>query len=471
RPRIEVDPVTSGEPRGTPVGNDKIIVLPFQYLASGEDDYIADGMTELLTSRLAVLKGVYVISRTTSMHFKDAKVTVADVADLTGAHWVVEGSILQSGNRIQVVVQLIDARTDAHIWADDYIRDIGDSLQLQNEIVKKVAGAIRVRLGAEAEDFETAPSLAPDIMRRYMRGRHELSRRTVDALRLAVDCFTEVCDAAPDFAGAWASRAEARYMLCHYGILQVQDAAPACRSDIEHALSLDPDQGIGLTCRAALRFMLERDYAGAERDLQRVLELLPGYSIALLVMANVCAAQEKLEDAEAWMNHALVVNPLDVGINMNVGDHNILQGRYEDAVAALDKALELMPDHRPSALRKCWAIALAGRHEDATSELAALGPLDERDWPWFEYAALVAGAGGRGEAADRYYGSMQELDAHDFVPPWSLARAAAAAGHANDAVRWLEKTVAAGSTSLPFINVTPAFEKLRSRPDFKKLLA
>lgn len=451
-------------------GPERLIVMPFQYLARADDDYIADGMTELLTARLAVLRGIRVISRTTAMRFKGMAVSLGEVASQTGAHWVVEGSVLQSGNRVQVVVQLIDARTDAHLWADDYVRDIGDMLLLQNEIVKRVAVAIRIRVGADEIARPAAPKLAPDAMRDYLLGRHLLSKRSADALQQAIDCFSRVCEASPDYAAAWASRAEARFMLCHYGAARVSESAPLCRDDVDQALSLDPDIAIGLTCRGVLRLFLDRDYPGAERDLLRALAVMPGYSLAMLSLANVCAVQQRFDEASGWLDQALLVDPLDVGINMNIGDHRILQRRFDDAVSALDKALALAPGHRPSLLRRCWALALAGHAEAADTALASIGPTGDDDWQWLEYAALVAAAGGDNEAAGRHWSTLERLVDRQFISPWSLARAAAAASAHGEAITWLGKAVESGSTSLPFLAVTPAFDGLRDREDFRSLL-
>lgn len=465
----------SADPESLPIPGtaepDKLIVLPFQYLASAADDYIADGMTELLTARLSTLRELRVLSRTSAMHFKDKALPLSEVASRSGAHWVVEGSVLQSGDRVQIVVQLIDARTDAHVWADDYLRDLGDLLLLQNEIVTKIAGAIRLRLGATAAAAPAPVSLPAATMRSYLLGRQLISKRASDALREAIEQFESVCESAPDYAPGWASRAEARFMLCHYGAESPSAALPACRADLERALALDPDLAIGLTCRGALRFAIERDMRGAERDLLRALSLQPGYSIAMLTLGNVYAVTGRFEEASGWLEQALQVDPLDVGINMNVGDHRILQRRYDEAIVSLEDALALAPDHRPSRFRLCWAQALAGQSEAATAGLGGLGPADDGDWQWFEYAALVAGASGDAAAARGYRQVLARIHQAGFVSPWSMARAAAASGDREASLMWLRRAKEQRSTSFPFAAVTPAFDELHDDPGFTALVA
>ncbi len=468
-----LQPVTvTGMPAAAPAadGLERLIVLPFQYLGSDDSDYLADGMTELLTARLASLREIRVLSRTTAMHFKQQSVSLGDVAKQTGAHWAVEGSVLQSGDRLQVVVQLVDARTDAHVWADDYLRDVGDILLLQNEIVRRIATAIRLRFGT-GQDLPTPPAALPaDAMRAYLLGRHLLSKRTTDDLRQSIEQFSAVCAAAEDFAPAWASRAEAQFLLCHYGAEQPAAALGQCNADLERALTLDPDLAMALACRACIRFMADCDLAPAEADLQHALELQPGYSLAMLMLANLLVVQRRFDEAGRWLDQALLVDPLDVGINMNVGDHLILQHRFAEAIDALEKTLELAPGHRPTRLRLAWAQALAGDGGAATRTLAAIDTDDENDWQWHEYAALCAGALGDTDAARRHFELMQATEQQSFVSPWSMARAAAASGDADTCLRWLQTAREQRSTSFPFVSVTPAFDALRDRADFPQLL-
>ena len=152
---------------------------------------------------------------------------------------------------------------------------------------------------------------------------------------------------------------------------------------------------------------------------------------------------------------------------MNLGDHMILQRRYADALQALRRALEVAPDHRPRRLRSCWALALDGQHEAAAELLRAIGPASEADTPWFEYAALVAGAAGDPQTAARHLEALERLAANQRVAPWSLARAAAAARRHDAALTWLEAAAREHSSSLPFLWLTPAFDALHAEARFR----
>ncbi len=448
---------------------ESLIVLPFQNLSAAAEDYVADGLTELLILRLAGLKNIRTISRTTAMQFKGTATSLGEIATKTGVSWVVEGSVLQHADRMQVVVQLIDARTDAHVWAADYVRDLQELLPLQNEIAMRVASAIRLQLGAELDPVRPAPVLAPQVMRDYLHGRQLISQRTVSILSDARCRFEAVTAAAPDYAAGWASLAECEMLLAHYSAPRPERLLADCEGHIDRALTLHPDLGIGLSTRGAVRFFFNGDWDGAAADLERALNLLPSYTMAMLSMANVCAVQRDFAEATAWIEQALLVDPLDVGVNMNHGDHLILQRRYEEAVSALRRGLEIAPGHRPSQLRSCWALALDGQATAATALLASIGPAGDADLQWHEFAALVAGAAGDARTASAHYQTLQHLAAGHSVPAWMMARAAAAAAKVDSAIAWLETAARQRSSSMPFLFLTPAFDALHAHARFLDL--
>ncbi|MEJ6003503.1 winged helix-turn-helix domain-containing protein [Paucibacter soli] len=448
-----------------------LLVLPFRHLAAQREGFVAEGLTELLILRLCGLRGMRILSRTTAMQFASTTASIGDIAARTGADWVVEGSVLQAGDRVQVIAQLIDARTDAHIWAADYSRGLEDLLAMQNEIAERVAMAIRAQLGAAEVPTPAAPALASAGVRDYLRGRHLLSRRTVPALREAIQAFAAVTQGAPDYAPAWASRAECEMLLMHYGAAPAAELLAPCEAHLEHALALDPQLGIGLSTRGAMRFFFALDFEGAARDLQQALHLLPSYGLAMVQLASVALVRHQFDEARAWIEQALLVDPLDVGVNMNFGDHMILQRRYGDAAVALQRALELAPSHRPSRLRLAWALALAGQADAAARALAACGPENDADATWLEYAALVAAAQGATARAAAYDDALRCIAAQQRVSPWTLARSAAAAGRLAAALDELAVAGRERSSSWPFLRLTPAFDALHGDARFEALAA
>lgn len=472
---VPAAPLAPAAPAAAARAGASLIVLPFRQVSAQAEAFVAEGLTELLNLRLCALQGVRILSRTTALRFAGSSATLAEIAAQTGADWAVEGTVIQAGERLQVIARLVDVRSDAHAWAGDYTGTLQDLIEVQNEIAERIATAIHARLATDRDAGGHAgrspPSLAAQPLRDYLRGRHLMSRRTVPTLREAITAFAAVGSAAPDFAPAWASRAECELMLMHYGAADPVELLAICEGHLQRALALDPDLGIGLSLRGALRFFFALDFDASERDLRRALTLLPSYSLAMVQLASVAAVTHRFDEAGAWMAQALLVDPLDVGVNMNLGDHMMLQRRWADAVQALQRALELAPTHRPSQLRLAWALALDGQALAARAALAACGPQGEADTAWLEHAALIEAACGRADIAAAHHEALVRIAAQRRVSAWSLARAAAAAGRRDEALAALETAVQERSTSLPFLRVTPAFEALHGDPRFEALAA
>lgn len=445
-----------------------VVVLPFQNLsARAEDQYVADGLTELLIARLAQAAQLRVISRTTAMSLKDDARTSPEIAGVLGVRWLVEGSVLLSGGQMQIVAQLIDAANDRHVWADTWLRGLAQLMPVQNEMAGRIAAEICGTLATDLPEESGAQVLPESVLRQYLKGRQALSQRTGAALREARDRFSSVVDAVPEYAPAWASLAETEMLLAHYGAEPAGTAVGQSRRHVDRALTLDPDLPMALAQQAALAFFFDRDFEGARSQLKRVLELQPSYILALLTLANVNTVLGRFDDALDWVEQALLVDPLDLGIHMNRGDHLILHRRFGDAVIQLEDVLERAPGHEPSRLRLAWALALDGRGDEAQAALARVsGP----ESAILEYGALVAGATGDGGGAGAKYRQLSSLAGETYVAPWALARAAAAAAEADAALAALEVTRRQGSSSLPFAALTPAFDNLRGDPRFKEFL-
>jgi TolB-like protein/Tfp pilus assembly protein PilF len=444
-----------------------ILVLPFQSLSGQVDDaYIADGLTELITASLAASADLRVISRTTAMSFRNTADNMPEIARKTGANWVVEGSVLIDEDQVQVVMQLVAAREDAHVFAETYQTAVDALLDLQNEIANKISANVRKSLGVSVPaQAGGGVKMSEHTLRQYLKGRSLQSLRTVDSLRQAADCFSEVIREETDYADAYASLAVTRMLLAHYGAESVPDVRPTILRDLQRALSLEPENPLALYCRGATCLLFDRQLDAAEADLRTALSILPNHTMAAICLANICSARKDSEGALGWLQQALISNPLDIGLNMNIGDHLLLHGKYSAAVEQLRKALELDSSHTPSRLRLAWALALDGDVPAALAELERARDESGRTPALLEYSALVWAESDDESQALKQYMSLKQLADSKFVSPWSLARAAAAAGVDDDAFEHLEDAIKQGTTSLVFFGVTPAFRHLRKLPN------
>ncbi|MBA3564414.1 MAG: hypothetical protein H0W33_10495 [Gammaproteobacteria bacterium] len=448
-----------------------LLVLPFQNLSGlANQEYLADGMTELLIARLAAIHGLRVLSRTTAMSFKDRRVSMSELVREIRVTWIVEGSILLADEHIQVVAQLIDARCDAHVWAQEYRRAFVDLLGLQNDISTRVATEIRLKIAPVSKAEAPQQRMTAAALRSFLTARQLISRRTPADLREALQQLNKVTELERDSALAWGSLGEIHLLLAHYGAAPPPQEVPEARACVSRALALDPTLAIALGCRGTLALFFDRDLEAAEADLRRALELQPSYSLAMLAMANVCAVRGEFAEANEWMQQALLIDPLDIGINMNAGDHLILQRHYDEAARQLVHTLELRETHLPSRLRLALALALGGEHAKAARQLEIVKSATGGDAQYWEYAALTSAAQGRPEEARSCVAELDALAREGFVAPWPRARACAAAGEVKRALDFLEQAAAEQSSSLIFLGVTPVFDRLRTDPRAQALI-
>ena len=265
-----------------------MLVMPFQNLAArGKDEYLADGLTELLIARLAVASDLRVISRTTSMTFKGSQFDMQAVRESLGVKWVIEGSLLQLGSQLQVVVQLIDAESDAHAWADTWTRPIEDVMSVLNEISRQISNQIQTSLEGGQEKPASDSKLPGELMRRFLQGTHLASRRTAENLRKALLCFEEVLKEVPDHAPAMSGIAMSHILMVHYGAEPAQDSIPIARRFAQKALEIDPQNAEACSHLGAIRFHFEWDFQSAAELTQKALELKPQFEMAMILAASV----------------------------------------------------------------------------------------------------------------------------------------------------------------------------------------
>jgi len=266
-----------------------VAVLPFVDLrGNATDDHLADGLTELLIANLAGIASLRVVARTSAMAYKGTGKRVREIASELGVDYVVEGSVLGTGTRIQVVAQLIEGRSEMHAWTQTWTRAMRDALTLLNEVAKAVANALSARL-RPAENLRLARRIAIDeaALRHYLKGRYFWAQRGPDPLDKAIAEFAACARAAPDFAPAHVGLADSRILLAMYGFAAPLAVAVHARAHVANALVLDPDSAEALTADGAIRLFFDWEFEPAEVAFKRALALNPSYTNAYLAYGDL----------------------------------------------------------------------------------------------------------------------------------------------------------------------------------------
>jgi TolB-like protein len=311
---------TSG-PTASALPPKSIAVLPFENL-SGEpaNAYFADGIQEEILTRLSKIADLKVISRTSTQRFKSAPSNLLDIARQLGVAHILEGSAQRSADQVRVNVQLIDAATEAHLWAETYDRKLTDIFAVETEIAAKIADVLQAKLtGAEHRAIAARPTENNEAHELYFKGRYFFGKRTVDNFKRAIDYFNQALAKDPNYAPAYAGLADSYVLLQEYSNESSAELFPKARAAAEKALAIDNDLSeahvsLGLLHHADLNLK------AAKREFEHALELNPNYAAAHYFLGlNVLAPLGQLDQAVVELKRAVELDPFSVIMNTNFG--------------------------------------------------------------------------------------------------------------------------------------------------------
>ena len=440
-----------------------LAVLPFDnYSGDASQDYFVNGMTEALIADLARVRGLRVISRTSSMHYQGQKKPLPEIAGELGVDLLVEGSVARAGNRVRITAQLIDGASDEHIWARSYEDKVEDVLALQSRIATAIAAEVRGAVSSSAGPG-TRRAVDPAVYDLYLRGRNAWNTRTTEGFEQARAYFQQAIDKDPSFALAHAGLADT-YQVS--GLLSGTADGPArARAAAERALELDDSLG---EAHASLAGTLHRpvaDIPRAEAEFKRAIELNPGYATAHQWYAIMLAEEGRDREALEHAERAVALDPLAGVMQQTLALVNYFGRRYERAGAEGRRALELAPHLTLARQVVARSLVERGRATEALrflSEPPATTP---------EELAVLAIACSRSGDEARAAAIVKDLSSRDPQPLGALVRWYAATGDTDRALAAFEQMAARRRGALQTYKNDPAFERLKSSPRFRQLVA
>jgi TolB-like protein/DNA-binding winged helix-turn-helix (wHTH) protein/Tfp pilus assembly protein PilF len=319
-----------------------LAVLPFLNLSTNaEQEYFADGMTEALIAELSIVGGFRVISRTSAMRYKTVSKPLNEIAKELGVDAIVEGSVLREGNRIRVTVQLIAARTDTHLWAQTYERELDTVLALQREVARTIADAVHVTIQG-GERRAAIRAVDPDVYELYLRGRHLLNRRGEADLQKALEYFEQVIQRDPAYAPAHAAVAAAWENMADWNnFVPPREGLPKAKAAALRALELDESLAEAHVRLAFVNEVYEWRLADAEKGYQRAIELDPNYADAYQHYALYLSRVDRGQEAEEMARRAQQLDPLSLEANVEFGTRLLDNGKPEQALIHLEGTVEL----------------------------------------------------------------------------------------------------------------------------------
>jgi serine/threonine-protein kinase len=341
-----------------------VAVLPLDDLwGDPEQAYFADGMTDALISSLAPIGALKVISRTSVMQYKGTKKSIPEVARELGVDAIVEGSVLRAGSRVRITAQLIDAARDRLLWGESYEHDLSDVLALQSRVARAIAEHIAIELTPQEDaHLSRAMPIDPRVHEACLKGRHFWYKRTTETVQKGLKCFEEALRLEPGHAPAWAGVADS-YIVDGGRYLGVSPkvAYARAREAAERAVELDDRLAEAHTSLAAVMTDYDWDWAGADREYRRALELNPNYVTAHSWYAEQLSRMGRHDDAVGEARKASELDPLSLASQMIVAWILYFARRYDEAIAQGLKTLELDPSYATTLRILGWAYEETGR--------------------------------------------------------------------------------------------------------------
>lgn len=438
-----------------------IAVLPLQNLSNDPNqDYFSDGITDALTTDLAQIGSLRVISRTSATQFKGTKKTLPQIGRDLKVDAIVEGTVARAENRVRITAQLIEASSDHHLWAKSYERDLKDVLALQDEVARDIAEEIRVKLSPEERSRLTgAKPINREAHEAYLRGRFLWNQRTEDQLHKAKQYFEEAIAKDPSYAPAYSGLADTYFYLSYnWGHLPPREGMPLARAAALKAIELDPLAAEGHASLGTVKFLYDWDFPGAEQEFKRAIALNPNYEMGHHAYSVLLAAERRNEESVSEARKAVEVDPLSVPANNILGNMLVAADRWEEAFTQSQKALELDPNPTHLAMfhdRIADYYRQKGMTKEAIAEeMKARAARGETPQEIEEVQRIYARSGRKDVLQRDLKKALSRWDkSHWHVDAYVIAILYGLLGDMDRSFQWLDKCIELRSTQLTWIYV------------------
>ncbi len=347
-------------------GNRSIAVLPFADMSpDGDQEYFSDGITEELLNLLANVRDLRVISRTSAFSFKGKAIDIPTIAAELNVRHILEGSVRKYGKKIRITAQLIDAKSDTHLWSQNFDRELGDIFAIQDEIASAITTALEVSvLGQESSQPAKDPTDNIGAYDYYLLGQHQRERRNPESLIKSIELFQKALELDDQFAAGYSGLAASYLYQSYFSDLPPEAVVELTEPLLAISLELDPNLAEAHATKGSVR-LLVRDFPAADAGFRKALELQPNYSGAWSNLGFSMVLQSRLNEAEAAYRKSEVLDPLNASLKYNMGALMMLTGRYEAGLEALRKVLEISPARTYTAAAIAHWSTVYGRYEEA----------------------------------------------------------------------------------------------------------
>ena len=450
-----------------------IAVLPFENRSEDKANaYFADGVQDEILTRLSKIADLKVASRTSTQHYKSMPENLAEIAKQLGVAHILEGSVQKSGDAVRVNVQLIKAANDSQVWAETFDRKLTDIFSVESDVAKAIADQLRAHITRQEEQVIAAkPTKNIEAYDAYLRGRYFWNKRTSDGIKHAIEHFQQSIARDPDFALGHAGLADSYIALTFYNFAAPHETMPKAKESAIKALALDDPLAEAHASLAHILMNYDWNWAAAEKEFKRSIELKPDYATAHEWYAiHYLTATGRFEEAVQEMKRALELEPASLVMNTFMGATLYYAGRYDEAIDQCRRTIEMDPNFAVAH----WHLGLAYEQRQvldaATEEFKKAISLSAG-------SPLMKAALGRAYAksqkkheANEMLNELSELSKQQYVSAYEVATIYVALGNNEQAFQLLEQAYGEHSFHLVYLNVSPQFKPVSSDPRFQDLV-
>ncbi|MGI8919427.1 MAG: winged helix-turn-helix domain-containing tetratricopeptide repeat protein [Pyrinomonadaceae bacterium] len=434
-----------------------------------EMEYLADGITESLINNLSRLPEMKVIASSSVYRYKGKETDPQVIGRELGVQAILAGKIVQRGDMLTITVELVDTKNSRHMWGDQYERKMSDLQILQKGLSKQIAEQLRPKLTREdLKKLSTSKTESSEAYQLYLKGDYYLRKRTGPGGEKAVAYFQQALDNNQNYAPAHAGLAAYYLQRARFLFMPPEEAYPKALDAITTALRID-DTLAGAHVTLAHIKEYEWDWSGAEQEYRRAIALNPNVPWVHNPYANYLIAMGRTQEAIAESRQALVLDPVSVNANLDLGLILYFAHQYDEAIEQLQQTIDMDPNNQNAHRNLGLAYEQKKMYDEAIGEFRKVQALSKGEFGEMALGHAYAAAGKRDEALKIIEGSKKRLQ-NTRVAALKFAVIYAGLGEKDQAFHWLDKAFKEHEPALRRLKVDPYFDNLRSDPRFTDLL-
>jgi TolB-like protein/Tfp pilus assembly protein PilF len=449
-----------------------VAVLPLVDRSRGAGPpYFVDGITEELIATLARVRQLQVTSRTSAMSYRQTMKRLPQIARELGVDAVVEGSVVRDGGRVKITIDLIDPRSDFHIWSDVYERDVDDIVETQSEIASEIARRLAIELTPDDRArLEGGRRLDPAAYDEYVKGRYYYNQRSAPELQRAVEHFRRAIDLDPTYASAYAGLADTYSLIGYQNYLAPQEAFPKASAAARRAIDLDRNLADPHASLGYIHLYYDWDFAEAETEFKRAIELSPNlvparhfYSILLTALLRPAEALAEIERA-----HSL--DPLSPLVASDKGFELYYAGEYDEAAKVLRDAIAMSPAAPAPHFWLGRVFQGQGKYQEALAEYRSGGPGLAAWPPSLSGVGHLHGLLGNRTAALEVLSTLEAMAQRGFVSAYTRALVYLGLGDTAQSFEWLDRSLEERSNWMVWLLKDPRWDPVRANRRFAAIV-